>query len=287
MRRYWRVLPAALTFAAMLGTDGCLVPKSALDAAKAANAQAQHRLEQERERADGLQKDGDNLRRMLEGRDADLAGKDRQLALLTDQLKKANDTIKELQRLIGARPTEPLPGPLPPQVDLALRQLAQANPNLLEYLPEYGMVKLKSDLTFAPGATEIQQPAMQALSKLVAILNSPAAAGLNAYIAGHTDDMPISKPDTLKKHPNNWYLSAHRAVAVEIAMHDSGLADRRMAVLGFSEYHPVAPNARGGKGNRLNRRVEIWITSETPFVTQQMGRAALAPAADGNEAGEK
>jgi predicted nuclease with TOPRIM domain len=40
---------------------------------------------------------------------------------------------------------------LPAEMSEALRALAAAHPDLIEYLPKYGMVKFKSDLTFELG----------------------------------------------------------------------------------------------------------------------------------------
>jgi flagellar motor protein MotB len=37
--------------------------------------------------------------------------------------------------------------------------------------------------------------------------------------------------------------------------------------MGFGEYHPVAPNKPGKKGNQANRRVEIWIVPPGSFLT--------------------
>jgi len=162
-------------------------------------------------------------------------------------------------------------GPLlPPTLDKALRDFAAAHPELLTYLPKYGMIKLNADLTFEKGSDDLSTlsaQAKEALKKFVEIINSDAAAKFNVYIAGHTDDIPIAKPETKRRHPTNWYLSVHRAVSVLKELGRDGLTDSRMGAMGFGEYHPVAPNAPGNKGNVANRRVEIWIVSPERFLT--------------------
>ncbi len=74
-------------------------------------------------------------------------------------------------------------------------------------------------------------------------------------IEGNTDDVPISTP----LYPTNWELSTSRAVAVtrHLSEHD-GIAPQRLAAIGFSEWHPFAPNT--SEENRLlNRRVDIVV----------------------------
>ena len=174
-----------------------------------------------------------------------------------DAMKARYDEIQALYRTEMERDSAPGMGPLPAKVHAALRALAAANPDLMEYLPKYGMVKMKSDLSFALGSADVKQGASAALGRLAMILKSPAAAKLHVYIAGHTDDVPIRA--AVRKHPTNWYLSAHRAIGVQKVLVRAGLDPVRIGVMGFGEYHPVVPNKPGHKGNPANRRVEIWI----------------------------
>ena len=96
-------------------------------------------------------------------------------------------------------------------------------------------------------------------------VNTPAAAKFHVYVAGHTDDIPIRL--SRDRHPNNWYLSVHRAVAVQQVLTKAGLADERIGTMGFSKYHPVVANAPNEGGARENRRVEIWIVPPDRFLT--------------------
>ena len=68
----------------------------------------------------------------------------------------------------------------------------------------------------------------------------------------------------------------HRAIAVQGVLSKAGLTPARIGAMGFGEYHPVAPNAPGKKGNRLNRRVEIWIVPPDRFLTES-GTEEAAP----------
>ena len=86
-----------------------------------------------------------------------------------------------------------------------------------------------------------------------------AAKDFDVLIVGHTDDLPILRPETLAKHPTNWHLSAHRAISVQRVFAEANLSSTRLAVMGFGEYRPLEPNKPNQKGNSVNRRVEIYI----------------------------
>jgi chemotaxis protein MotB len=257
------------TLAGVMLTGGC-VSKEAYDEALAQNRRAQEQLEKLQEAYRQLQGENQNLNsklkeyelatQKLKGDNDRWANQYRDLQNDFDALKKKYDLL-----VASARPPEILEGPiLPAPLHKALEEFAKAYPELLTYLPKYGMIKLNADLTFEKG--------------------SDAALKFNVYIAGHTDDIPIGKPDTKRRHPTNWYLSVHRAVSVLKELAGDGLAEKRMGAMGFGEYHPVAPNAPGNKGNRLNRRVELWIVSPDRFLTLT-GEAAAEPAKTAPESG--
>ena len=184
-----------------------------------------------------------------------------------EKLKKQFDDLEALYSQLMGQNKAPGLINIPIMLDRALRQFASTHPDLLEYLPEYGMVKLKSDFTFDRGSDDVRAGASLALGKLVEILKTADARSFHVYVAGHTDDIPISRAETRKHHPNNWYLSVHRAVAVQKVLTKAGLAPKRIAAMGFGEYHPIAPNKPNKGGNRLNRRVEIWIVPPDRFLT--------------------
>ena len=65
-----------------------------------------------------------------------------------DRLRKALDDAEERLRNAGGVV-------LPPELDDALSRLAEANPQLMSYDAKRGMVKLRSDLTFALGSADV------------------------------------------------------------------------------------------------------------------------------------
>ena len=159
--------------------------------------------------------------------------------------------------------------PLPAEVNIELQQLAEQFGDVIEYTPRRGMIKFKADLTFARGSVAITDEAKQVLARLAEIVNSPAAAQFHVYVAGHTDDIPIVREETRRHHPNNWYLSVHRAIEVQEVLEAGGVAAGRTSVMGFGQHHPTAPNAPNHGGNELNRRVEVWLLPPSQFLTTE------------------
>lgn len=177
---------------------------------------------------------------------------------------------------------------LNPETDAALKAFAAQHPDLVEYDAAKGMVKFRSDLTFALGSAELTANARNTLGQLAGILNDAATHQYEIRVVGHTDTVPINRPATRQQHPTNWHLSVHRAISVRDALETSGVSSLRTAVAGYGPYRPIVPNARTGA--EPNRRVEIYLVGMTQvndsYLTPGTGGAApssrpVQPAADG------
>jgi chemotaxis protein MotB len=174
------------------------------------------------------------------------------IAALEEDLAKKKELIASMQdKLMGV-------SPLPVEVSTALEDFAKGN-DMVEYDANRGIVKFKSDLVFEKGSDVLTPQAAENVRKLAAILNSDQAKQFGIIVAGHTDDIPIQKPGTREKHPTNWHLSSHRAIAVLQIMQQSGVEPTRLSTRGFGEYRPQEPNGPNKTGNARNRRVEIYI----------------------------
>jgi len=193
-----------------------------------------------------------------------------------DQARKALADAENALRNLG-RTGVPI---LEPEIDAALQALAASNPDLMSYIPELGMVRFNADLTFPLGSTDVNAGARSALQRLAPIVGSNVAQKYELRIVGHTDTVPISRADTRSKHPTNWHLSVHRAIAVKDVLASAGVPNVRMIVAGAGEYRPVVPNASRG-GAQPNRRVEIYLVPSTyhgPDSDYAAGPKASAPA---------
>jgi len=210
--------------------------------------------------------------------DASINSRDALLANLQRQLADAQATNSELQRkyeeLAGRAPTVvQAPGyhALPEDLTNALQALAAQYPDIIEFDAARGVLKFKSDVTFAPGSAVVSERAKAVIAKFAEILNS-AAASYDLMVVGHTDNTRVSRPETLALHPDNWYLSAHRAIAVAADLVMDNVSKSRLGVAGYADQRPVASNATEA-GKAQNRRVEVLIlpTSAHPTVYPATG----------------
>ena len=149
-------------------------------------------------------------------------------------------------------------GQLPVELTSKLEELADKY-SMISYDDERGVLKFESDLTFEKGSDQVMSSASDAVKQLCSIMNSPEAEKFDIVVAGHTDDIPVLKPETKAKHPTNWHLSAHRSISVLNIMTANSITAKRLSVRGFGEFRPVEDNLPNMKGNPKNRRVEIYI----------------------------
>jgi chemotaxis protein MotB len=158
---------------------------------------------------------------------------------------------------------------LPAPLSNELSAFASQNPDLVDFDASRGIVKFKSDVTFALGDTAVNSKAKEVLSRFASILNSAGADNYELLVAGHTDNKPVTSARTIKAgNFNNWYLSAHRAISVGQELIDHGVSSSRIGVVGYADKHPIASNTTVD-GQAQNRRVEVLIlptTVRTPSV---------------------
>jgi chemotaxis protein MotB len=136
-------------------------------------------------------------------------------------------------------------------------------------------VRMLDKIVFKSGSANILPQGMEVLDKLADAIKDSTDT---IRVEGHTDDTPIS--DKLKaKYPSNWELSAARASAVARYFETKHFINpKRLESLGFSMYHPVAPNDTDENKQR-NRRVEIVLKPAAEAEpAKEPAAAAPAPA---------
>lgn len=268
----------------LLGMTGCVSQKHADDIelayqksqeqivelqARIAELEQQITLLQQQNRDQTVQYDAlVQERNGLQAKMDELTG---QVDSLTQEKLSLLDRIAKLEsRGIDAK--------LPKELEDALKRFADQHAGLATYDPATGSVKFDSDLTFPLGSDALSAEARASLGQLATILNSSAAQPYEVRVVGHTDTVRISKPSTKTKHPTNWHLSVHRAIAVRDALEGAGIKETRLQVAGYGPYRPVVQNTRGGA--KENRRVEIFLAPRTAVNDQfltPVGGAAPAP----------
>jgi chemotaxis protein MotB len=179
-------------------------------------------------------------------------GRDQVSALIAENTRLQQQLAAMDERLKGMAF-----GSLDPETDAALRALAAQYPDVIEYDQQRGMVRFKSDLTFASGSDECTAAGKQSLDALARVLNSSATLNYDVRVVGHTDSQRISA-NTAKRHPTNVHLSAHRAISARNELVRMGVQPERVEVAGRGEYLPLVANTSSGNTPQ-NRRVEIFL----------------------------
>jgi len=170
--------------------------------------------------------------------------------------------LEENYRSLNERLSNVAVTPLDPATDSALRELAATHGDIIIYDERQGMLRFRSDLTFASGSTELTGGARQVLGQLANVLAAQEGLNYDIRVVGHTDNVPVSRPATRAKHPTNMHLSVHRAISVRNALVDAGVSPVRVQAAGWGPYRPAVPNPPSG-GVAANRRVEIYLVPST------------------------
>lgn len=144
----------------------------------------------------------------------------------------------------------------------SLKEEAEAHLSGMENLVEVRLdefnsqvtIQLMGESTFDSGSADIRPQMVPLLQKLGTILKDIDS---NIIIGGHTDNVPISG----WPYRNNLILSMSRAASVaEFLIGKAGVDGKRIATMGFGEYHPIDTNDTP-TGRQRNRRVEITLAS--------------------------
>ncbi len=113
-------------------------------------------------------------------------------------------------------------------------------------------VSVADVLLFDPAQAALRPEALPVLEKIARTVSSVPN---EIRVEGHTDNAPIRTGD----YPSNWHLSVARSLNVAYYLLEHGAIDpSRMAITGFGEFRPVAPNETP-EGRARNRRVDIVL----------------------------
>lgn len=253
---------------------GC-VPQDKYDQMLMANRSLEEQVVTLQDERDTARSNLDTVRGQLAKATSELNGLKTKYGLVDSDLQKMAAEYDALMKRVGMLDF----GPLPEEMSRALADLAAQYPNMLTFDEKRGMLRFASDFTFALGSADLTSSAQSSLSQLATILNSPTASNFEVRVIGHTDNVPVSRPETRAKHPTNWHLSAHRAISVADALMGSGVAPNRFQVAGYGEYRPVVPNPPKG-GAAQNRRVEIFLLPMPDHVPTATATANPTPVPD-------
>ncbi len=183
--------------------------------------------------------------------------KDQNAALRSDVTKKDADIRELIAQLANLKTGSD--SRLPEKIAIELEALQRAYPQLFMFDRATGQLRFSADLTFDFASAMVNAKAREALTKLAAILSQEEAKPIRISIVGHTDNVPVKKPETVRIHQNNQGLSEHRAEAVRDVLVAAAIEASRISTSGLGASKPIADN-RTQESRARNRRVEIFLT---------------------------
>jgi chemotaxis protein MotB len=139
------------------------------------------------------------------------------------------------------------------QVARAMDDLVKANLVIVRRTDFWIEVEIKTDILFPSASAQLQPTAVGVIEKLGEAL-APFPNAIR--VEGHTDNRPIKTVAFI----SNWELSAARAGSVVRVLASKGVEPGRLAVIGYGENRPHAPNDTV-EGRNSNRRVVVVILS--------------------------
>jgi chemotaxis protein MotB len=132
------------------------------------------------------------------------------------------------------------------QLNQSLQREVSSDQVQIRQLQDRLQVTMVNAILLPEGGWELSQNGQQELGKIVPALQG--VAGKQIVIEGFTDNEPILPPLS-ERFPNNWYLSAARAISVVTYLEGQGLDPNGLSAVAFGKYRPIASNdaRRGGR----------------------------------------
>jgi flagellar motor protein MotB len=133
---------------------------------------------------------------------------------------------------------------------------------------------------FESGQAELTDQMREQMDKLAPILRK-LSDKFDIVVEGHTDNVPIYT----RQFASNWELSTARSTNVVKLLLEKDFNPKRMAAVGYGEYHPIVPND-SDVNRKKNRRVVFFIKNN-PYPEAKTAPAAPKAAAVEDVAGGK
>ena len=190
------------------------------------------------------------------------------ISKLVDEINASNKYIKQLVQAKSKSDSLNLALTANLTRTLSGNELDEVNVRVLKGVV---YISLADNMLFKSGSYQVNQRAMQTLSKIAKIIKD--YRDYDVLVEGNTDNVPISRTNIR----NNWDLSTLRASSiVQVLQNDFGVDPSRLTAAGRGEYNPIADNT-GELGRQRNRRTESIIT---PKLDQFLDLIDKAPDTD-------
>ena len=242
-KKTW-IIASVLSVLALAGLLGFSLwsQKQHLEAAQAERSRARAELEQQQVEAELLKTE------IAENQD------------LIDELRKEKEKAVQAQRTL---------------VD-EMRAALQSKDVTISELQGKLTVNILDRILFDSGEAELKPEGQKVLEQVAGVLVQFPKRQI--HVIGHTDDVPISAA-LRNRFATNWELSTARATAaVRFLEEKAGVDPRRLAAVGYGEFHPVADNANP-EGRAKNRRIAIVVLPEEMAVVDAPALTSTLPPA--------
>ena len=134
------------------------------------------------------------------------------------------------------------------------QELNESRVEISQLKDQMTVIKLTSEVLFNSGSAAIKPAGKKVLSIIAESLNAYPDRAIS--IEGHTDNRALKQNS---RYVSNWELSAARSLAAVYHLQQNNQVDpKRLSVVGYGEFRPVADNETA-EGRTLNRRIEIRL----------------------------
>jgi chemotaxis protein MotB len=145
------------------------------------------------------------------------------------------------------------------QMEQQMRSALESKEVTISELQGRLTVNILDRILFDSGEAELKPEGEKVLAQIASVLAQHT--NRQVYVIGHTDNVPI-RASAFNRYGSNWELSTARATsALRYLVEKAGADPKRMAAVGYGEFHPVADNSTA-EGRAKNRRIAIVIIPE-------------------------
>lgn len=172
-----------------------------------------------------------------------------------EQLRQMNEALRSEKSDLLAK-LQAAPAAIDRDLDRLYKELealAQGSKEL-SFDPERKVLSV-ADVNFDFAKADLTPAGMRAIEKVAETLRAQSP-NIIVRVDGHTDSVPVARPETRQRFGDLWGLSSARALAVLRELQKRGIPADRLYFRGFAETRPVASN-ENAEGRQKNRRVEI------------------------------
>jgi chemotaxis protein MotB len=176
-----------------------------------------------------------------------------QAGVLSNELARVQGEVAALQQEKEAAATAQK------NIEDSMRSALQSKEVTISQLQGRLTVNILDRILFNSGEADVKPEGEKILRQIASVLSQYPRRQI--HVVGHTDNVPI-RLIARNRFPSNWELSTARATAaVRLLCEQAGVDPKRLAAVGYGEYHPAADNSTE-EGRAKNRRIEIVVLPE-------------------------